>query len=97
MCYNLPRTGAHCNKGSELFKGGALFRKARNKVILGNFVSIKLLSGSFSNFQGTLVDIRTIKINFCVTKCSVEMEIYEHVRPHFFPEITKPRIFLFLV
>ena len=43
---------------------GALFRTARNDVILGNFLSMKLLSGSFPNFQGILVHIQTIKILF---------------------------------
>ena len=48
-------------------------------MILGNFFSKKLLGGSFPNFQGILVHIQTIKINFYVTKCSIEMKIYEHV------------------
>ena len=49
-------------------------------MILGNFFSTKLLSGSFPNIQGILVRIQTIKNHFCVTKSSVEMKIYEHVR-----------------
>ena len=49
-------------------------------MILGNFFSKKLLSGSFPNFQGILAGIQRIKFNFYVTKCEVEMEIYEHVR-----------------
>ena len=49
-------------------------------MILGNFFSTKLLSGSFQNFQGILVHSQTIKINFYVLKSSVEMEIYENVR-----------------
>ena len=48
-------------------------------MILGNFFSKELSSGSFANFQGILVRIQTMKINFYVTKCEVEMEIYEHV------------------
>ena len=65
---------------SWLLKGGALFRMARNEVILGNFFSKKLLSGSSPNFQDILVNIQTIKINFYGTECSIEMKIYEHVR-----------------
>ena len=49
-------------------------------MILGNFFSKKLLSESFPNFQGILVHIETIEINFYVAKCEVEVEIYEHVR-----------------
>ena len=49
-------------------------------MILGNFFSKKLLSGSFPNFQGFLVHIQTIKIDFYDTKCSVEMKINVHVR-----------------
>ena len=49
-------------------------------MILGNFFSKKLLSGSFPNFQGILVHIQTMEINYYNTKCSVEMKIYEHVR-----------------
>ena len=80
-------------------------------MILGNFFSKKLLIGLFLNFPGILVHIRTIKMNFFVTNCSVEMDIFEHVRresraavaklrlccPQFFPEIKNLRIFLFLV
>ena len=46
-------------------------------MIPGIFFSKDLLSGSFPNFQGILVHIQTIKNNFYVTKCSVEMKIYE--------------------
>ena len=50
------------------------------RVILVDFFSKKLLSGSFPNFRGIIVHIQTIKINFYVTKCSIEIKIYEHVR-----------------
>ena len=46
-------------------------------MILGNFSAKILLSGSFPNFQGISVYIQTIEINFYVTKCSVEMKIYD--------------------
>ena len=49
-------------------------------MILANFFSKKLLSESFPNFQGILDHIQTIKVHFYVTKCSVEMKIYDHVR-----------------
>ena len=43
-------------------------------MILGIFFSKKLLSGSFPNYQGILVHIQIIKINFYVTKSSIEMK-----------------------
>ena len=45
-------------------------------MILGNLFSKKLLSGSYPNFRGILEHFQPIKINFFVTKYSVEMEIH---------------------